>query len=65
MDWTPIPELSADAPFEDLLLWNGERVFVGWLSSDGWRDGGCHGSRDAVVTPEPTHYALLPDPPAS
>lgn len=65
MDWKPLESLSPDAQVEDLLLWNGERVFVGWLSDDGWHDGGCQGSRDKAVTPEPTHFASLPEPPSS
>lgn len=65
-EWQPIETLRPDeygTGIKDFLLWNGEVVFVGWLSEDGWHDSRNTDYYDEVEDPQPTHWMPLPDPP--
>lgn len=61
MDWQPIE--SAPDSIGDVILWNGKRVFFGWISDDGWHDGTNVDHRDEPEEPQPTHWMPLPKPP--
>jgi hypothetical protein len=59
------PKISEapDMGTKDLILWNGKRVFVGWLDDDGWHDSENQDRNDYAENPQPTHFMFLPDPP--
>jgi hypothetical protein len=61
MEWQPIE--TAPEGISDLLLWNGQRVFLGWLSDDGWHDSTNVEHQDWPESPQPTHWMPLPEPP--
>ena len=63
MEWHPIE--TAPSGLNDFLLWNGERVFLGWLSEDGWHDATNQDHHDEPEQPQPTHWMPLPSPPAA
>ena len=44
---------------KDVLLWDGRRVFLGWVAGDGWYDA----TRPDDYQETPTHWMPLPDPP--
>lgn len=59
--WLPIESVHDHK--NDLLLWNGERVFMGWHDKDGWRDSSNQDYRDELEIPQPTHWQPLPAAP--
>jgi len=64
MGWLLIKECTnTETDLGNVLLWNGIRVFLGWLNDDGWHDVGNRDHDDAPEQPQPTHYMPLPLPP--
>ena len=63
-EWQPI-ETYMDAPARrNVVLWNGVRVFLGWLSDEGgWSDATNQDRDDFPESPQPTHWMPLPAPP--
>lgn len=62
MNWQPIATCKPEG-IEHYLLWNGERVFMGWLDDDGWHDATNQDRDDEPESPQPTHWMPLPGPP--
>lgn len=62
MAWRPI-ETAPDMGTKNCLLWNGERVFVGWLHDNEWHDATNVEYNDPPESPQPTHWMPLPEPP--
>jgi hypothetical protein len=56
-------ESYAEGPHTDVLLWNGVRVFPGWLDDDGWHDSRNVEYRDGPENPQPTQWMPFPPPP--
>ena len=48
---------------EYVILWDGNRVFPGWLSDDGWLDCDREEYDMHPTNPQPTHWMPLPPPP--
>lgn len=61
MPWKKI-ETAPNGPGE-VLLWDGFRRFVGWLSHDGWHDSSRCDPHDGPELTQPTYWAPLPAPP--
>jgi hypothetical protein len=66
-NWQPIETYSPERDEAHVLLWNGTRVFVGWLSDDGdgWHDSTNPDEEDDAEKPQPTHWMPFPDPPTA
>lgn len=68
-DWQPIETWKDERDktgyrVDDVILWNGKRVFVGWYDSDdGWHDARNADHADEAEDPQPTHWMPLPQPP--
>jgi len=63
--WQPITAYRAGPEEYDKksILWNGERVFVGWLFKGKWHDVANAEHRDRPEIPQPTHWMPLPESP--
>jgi Protein of unknown function (DUF551) len=62
-DWRPI-ESFKETEIKDILLWNGVRVFVGWLDEDGFHDSNMLNENSDPEDPQPTHWMPFPGPPS-
>jgi hypothetical protein len=62
LGWQPIETLRSDP--RETILWNGRRIFVGWLSDDGWHDESNQDRDDYPEQPQPTHWHPWPKPPS-
>jgi hypothetical protein len=62
MKWQPIQTVDIEV-IKDFLLWNGKRVFMGWLSDNGWHDSTNQDYSNEAEFPQPTHWMPLPQPP--
>jgi hypothetical protein len=67
-EWRPIE--TAPRNGDDVLLyrrdeWGDRDILVGWLGSDDlWRYNAPLNDPEAEITPRPTHWQPLPEPPA-
>ena len=66
MNWQPIDTYREKTRpiVEDILLWDGKYVYVGWLGDDGWYRlcGVDYGAEPEE--PQPTHWMPFPEGPA-
>jgi hypothetical protein len=62
-EWKTID--TAEVSDENVILWNGKRVFVGYRLDAGWCDA-CVNDQYAgePEQPQPTHWMPMPEPPS-